>query len=204
MPVPTCYSVVHLSKVNQSMTTRTHRLPPPEACPRRRDKGTQTARDELQAQFALLPPGGVLRLSLGGGDYDFSPLDEIIVSGVVSDIATGRVADRFVVLTDVSPYTRQELEYVLAVRRRPTMAIMLVREDGTGDAIGALGEKARATLEWLRKQGPATATDLSVWAGIGLTAANNRLADLHAMGLARRTAQEPSRGAREYLYESVA
>jgi hypothetical protein len=195
---------VHLKKVKMVPSDNpTYRLPPAEACARRGSTGTQKARAELRTRIEGMPPGTVLRVSLGGEDYDFSPLDEIIVSGVLADIATGRLADRFIVLEEVSPYTQQELGYVLSVRRRPAMAITAMDVDGVRHVVGGLGEKARGTLEWLRKRGSATATDLRKWAAIELTAANNRLADLHAMGLVRREAQEPIRGAREYVYSPV-
>ena len=182
-----------------------YRLRPASACARRQSEGTARAREELRSRLSELPAGETLEVSLGNEDYDFSPLDEIIVASVLTDITIGRLPDRYLYLTDVSPYTEQELGYVLTIRgNRPSLAILIVNSNEDARVVGQLGTKALTTLEWLRGRGRATASELRDRFDIELTAANNRLADLHAMGLVRRAPREATRGAREYVYEPIA
>lgn len=179
-------------------------LPPPSECARRQSEGTVRAREELRSRLGELASGEVLAVSLRGDDYDFSPLDEIVVSGALMDIAIGRLLGRYMYLIGVSPYTEQELGYVLMIRgKRPPLAVLVANEGEEVRVVGKLGAKTLATFEWLGGRGQATASQLSDGFGIGLTAANNRLADLHAVGLVTRTDKEATRGAREYVYRPI-
>jgi hypothetical protein len=177
-------------------------VPSPRDCPRRRHPKTAEARDDLRQLLNDLPAGEVMQVDLQNADYDISPLDEIIVSNVLCDRTSKRLLERYVVLENVSRYTLSELEK--AIRLSPSRpCAVFVRNGQHVEIVGEIGEKALATLSWLRDRGQGTAAELAADMSIQLTAANNRLSDLHRTGLVLRVSKEAMRGPREFLYEPV-
>lgn len=178
-------------------------LPQPELCARRSDPATIRTRTELSELVRELPEGALLMVDLGGNDYDISPLDEMIVSNILTDIASRQLQDRYVCLTKVTRYTRKELEAAMKLSPVRPLAVIALDDLGKTHVVGDLGEKATRTIEWLTERGEATAAELAKAFELSLPAANNRLADLWAIGLLRRRPREAARGAREFLYAPV-
>ena len=165
-----------------------------------------TADDALQAEDALLntltglPRGSLLLLDFGDVRIASDAARQLLRRPLLR-LATGELADRYVVLGDLGPS-----EYNVQVMLRGEKLTAVERSEASeARLIGQVDPAMEETYQFLRSRPSSTASDVQENFKLGtISAATNRLSNLARLALARRIDERAvPGGGREYVYAAV-
>lgn len=157
-------------------------------------------RVELERILAQLEPGDVVVLDLKGVQvFDYSFAAELFGKILLS--VPREYPGRFVVFEHLTEYTRENLEKALE-----TLGLVAIeRDDGRLGLIGKVHPADRDTFRALVDAGEAlTAAELTELLHVNVTAMNERLSKLSALGVMRRQPSVSAKGREQYRYRVLA
>lgn len=157
-------------------------------------------RSELLAQLGKIHQGDTLIIDLSSVEvFDFSFASELFGKTLL-DLRTEFVG-RFVVAENLTDYTRENLDQALRA-----LGLAIIERKGTKlSLLGKVHTVDQATFAAItRAGGPVTAATLREQLGVNLTAMNERLSKLVALGVARREKTASPAGREQYEYMVLA
>lgn len=140
--------------------------------------------------------GDVLVIDTDGVEvFDYSFANELFGKTLLS--LTGEYPGRFVIVENLTKYTRENLSKAL----ESLGLAMIERKGGKLDLIGKIHPTDKETFSFIaRAAEKVTASSLKDKLGINLTAVNERLAKLSGLALVRRETGVSTAGRQQYLY----
>lgn len=153
-------------------------------------------RASLQVALEALGSGDVLVIDLEGIEvFDFSFANELFGRTLLS--LPVDYPGRFVVVTHLNPYTRENLSQALA-----SLGLVIIeREEDTLSLLGKAHPADEATFQALAQAGkPIAATELADRLRVNLTAMNERLSKLVRLSVVGREKATSPAGREQYLY----
>lgn len=154
-------------------------------------------RGVLQGMLDTLALGDVLVIDLEGIEaFDFSFANELFGRTLLN--LPIESPGRFVVVTHLNPYTRENLAQALA-----SLGLIIVEEEeeDTYALLGKVHPTDQATFEAVAQAGkPVAATELADRLGVTLTAMNERLSKLVRLAIVGREKSISPAGREQYLY----
>lgn len=160
----------------------------------------KTIRPELLAQLEKLRQGDTLVIDLSSVEvFDFSFANELFGKTLLS-LRTEYVG-RFLVVENLTDYTRENLDQALRA-----LGLAIIERKGTElSLLGKAHAVDHATFAVIARAGaPMTAATLRDQLGVNLTAMNERLSKLVALGVARREKTASAAGREQYEYRVLA
>ncbi len=155
-------------------------------------------REQLEHELDALNPGETLVLDLKGVEaFDFSFANELF--GKLLLTLPRHYPQRFVIVEGLTTYTRENLNSALASLE----LAMIERAKKNLVLIGKVHPADVATFAAVAKSKAAvTATTLANALSLNITAVNERLNKLTALGLLRRETGQSAAGREQYLYST--
>lgn len=160
----------------------------------------KTIRLELLAQLEKLHQGDTLIIDLSSVEvFDFSFANELFGKTLLS-LRTEYVG-RFLVVENLTDYTRENLDQALRA-----LGLAIIERKGTElSLLGKAHAVDHATFAAIAQAGaPVTAAALRDELGVNVTAMNERLSKLVALGVARREKTASAAGREQYEYRVLA
>jgi hypothetical protein len=153
-------------------------------------------RTDINKMLGALGAGDTLVVDTDGVDvFDYSFANELFGKTLLS--LTGEYPGRFVVVENLTRYTRENLSKAL----ESLGLAMIERKRGKLGLIGKIHPADQETFSIIaRAKEKVVAADLKDKLKINLTAANERLTKLTSLALVRREMGVSSAGRRQYLY----
>jgi len=131
--------------------------------------------------------------------FDYSFANELFGKSLLS--LNIEYPGRFLIVEGLTTYTRENLTKAL----ESLNLVMIERKKTKTEVIGKIHPAYEQTFETIVKaKGAVSANALKDRLGINLTAANERLAKLTAMGLVRRERATSTAGREQFLYTTLA
>ncbi len=164
-----------------------------------RQLGAETRR-ELEGDLARLQPGDVLVLDLSGVEvFDYSFAAELF--GKLLLALPREHPGRFVLFECLTEYTRENLEKALE-----TLGVAAIeRNDGEVNLLGKVHPADRDTFRAVVDADEAlTAAELTDRLNVSVTAMNERLSKLSALGVLRREPSVSPKGREQFRYRALA
>lgn len=160
-----------------------------------RDTGRRARRD-LEKQLEALDPGTAMVIDLSGVQvFDYSFASEFFGKALLA--LPREYPDRFLMVENLTDYAQENLMRAL----EGLGLAMIERKKGKASLIGKVHSTDLETFRAIeRSKRPVTSSYLKDQLELNLTAANERLSKLAAMGVIRRSKTTSSAGREQYEY----
>ncbi len=132
------------------------------------------------------------------GIIDYSCADEIVAK-LISRLLSGEYGDKYILLTGLNDYQKENIEVAL---ERKDLAVMAETRGGERVLLGNLNNYLKETLSFIEQKKRITAKDFSDVMKLEANTSGTRLLNLHKKRLVKRI-DEIRDGGRVWVYERL-